>query len=387
MPFLRLAFNNLLRHRTRSLLTMVGIAASVAVLFSIISFNRGFEAGLSREVARTGLHFMVVPSGCPHEVAALVLHGAVIPTYLDQQVLGRVRDFSGIEIASPMLVTQAPNPARNRVDLVYGMEMADLARLKPQWRIEGRAPAAGDEALLGAEVAEHDGIAIGDTLQYPTAEQPFTVVGILEKSGGQDDAFVYLPLAAVQRMMQRPTSISAIGVRVSEAGQVEAIARALSEAIPGIQIVTMNQVVTSLATLAAAAKVLTLSIAAIAVLISAVGVMNSILMAIFERTSEIGMIRAIGASRGDIFRIILKETVLLTLAGGLAGIVLAITGAGLIESFVRQFMPYVPSGRMIGFDLGLAAACLAFSVGMGVLAGLYPAWRAAKINPIEAIKG
>lgn len=387
MRFLVLAVNNLLRHRTRSFLTVIGIAASVAVLFSIISFNRGFEEGLNREVARTGLHFMVVPSGCPHEVAALVLHGAVIPTYLDQQVLGRVRTLPNIEVASPMLVTQVPNPDRNRVDLVYGMEMADLARLKPLWRIKGRPPAADHEALLGADVAGHDKVAIGATLRYPNAARPITVVGILEKTGGQDDAFVYLPLAAVQQMLNRPTSISAIGVRVTAPERVEATARALSEKIPGIQIVTMNQVVASLGTLAAAAKVLSLSIAAIAVLISAVGVMNSILMAIFERTSEIGMIRAIGASRSDVFRIILKETVLLTMIGGLVGILLAVAGAGLIEGFVRQFMPYVPPGRMIGFDPQLATLCIVFSVGMGVLAGIYPAWRAAKINPIEAIKG
>ncbi|MFZ5775569.1 MAG: ABC transporter permease [Thermodesulfobacteriota bacterium] len=387
MRFLPLAIHNLLRHRIRSLLTVVGIAASVAVLFSIVSFNRGFEEGLNREVARTGLHFMVVPSGCPHEVAALVLHGAVIPSYLDQQVLGRVRDSKDIEIASPMLVVQTPNPERDRVDLLHGMEMADLSRLKPQWRIKGRVPAAPGEALLGAEVAGHDQTAIGSTLRYPAADRPITVVGILEKTGGQDDAFVYLPLQTVQQMVRKPSSISAIGVRVKNPERVEAAARAVSENIPGIQIVTMNQVVASLGTLASAAKVLSLSIAAIAVLISAVGVMNSILMAIFERTSEIGMIRAMGASRSDVFRIVLKETVLLTLIGGLAGVALAVAGAGLIEAFVRKFMVYVPAGRMIAFDPRLAVSCIAFSVGMGVFSGIYPAWRAAKINPIEAIKG
>ena len=77
--FLKLSIKNLLRHRTRSALTMLGIAASVGVLFSVLSFNRGFNEGLAEELDRTGLHFMIVPSGCAHEVAALVLHGAVIP--------------------------------------------------------------------------------------------------------------------------------------------------------------------------------------------------------------------------------------------------------------------------------------------------------------------
>jgi putative ABC transport system permease protein len=157
--------------------------------------------------------------------------------------------------------------------------------------------------------------------------------------------------------------------------------------VPGIQIVTMNEVMRSLATLANSAKVLSLSIAIIAVLISAVGVMNAILMAIFERTQEIGMMRAVGASRADIFRIILKETILLAAAGGVSGILLSTLGAGVIEGFVREVMPYVPSGRMIHFDPMLAAGCVAFTLVVGMAAGGYPSWKASTINPIEAIKG
>jgi len=130
-----------------------------------------------------------------------------------------------------------------------------------------------------------------------------------------------------------------------------------------------------------------MSIAVIAMLISAVGVMNSVLMAIFERTQEIGMMRAIGASRFDIFRIIIKETLLLTATAGVAGIFISILAGGLIEGFVRGFMPYVPSGKMIQFEPLLAVLCVVFSLIIGVFSGGYPAWKASIINPIEAIKG
>src|SRR5512134_1137835 len=106
MAFLRLALANLKRHRTRSLLALFGIATSVAVLFSILSFNRGFEKGLAKELERTGIHFMVVPSGCPHEVASLVLHGSVIPKFLDLSVMEKVAGIGGIEFASPIFVAQ-----------------------------------------------------------------------------------------------------------------------------------------------------------------------------------------------------------------------------------------------------------------------------------------
>ena len=387
MTFLRIAFKNLLRHRIRSLLTLAGIATSVAVLFSIISFNRGFEKGLSREIERTGIHFMVVPSGCAHEVASLVLHGAVIPKFLSLEVMEKIRGISGIDLVSPVLVSQLPNPERDRVDLIYEMDMSQIKKLKPAWKIKGAVPAQDDEMIVGSEISGHDKIKIGDVVNYSRVKRSFRVSGILEKTGGQDDAFIYMPIKAAQEIFKKPQGATAIGVKVLDPEQLVRITEELSQKVPGIQIVTMGQVISSLSNLANSAKALSLSFAAIAVLISAAGVMNSILMAIFERTQEIGMMRAIGASRLDVFRIIIKETILLTTAGGIAGIIAANAGSGIIELFVRRSMPYVPSGSMITFEPWLAAACIIFSVLIGIVSGIYPAWKASRIAPVEAIKG
>ena len=386
--FLALAVSNLLRHKTRSLLTMLGIAASVGVLFAVFSLNKGFEQGLARELDRTGLHFMVVPSGCAHEVASLVLHGAVIPKYLDTKVMAHIEKIEGIALATPILVAQLPNPAHKRVDLIYGVEISALPVIKPAWRIAGKLPAAEDEILLGSEVANHMRLAAGDTLIYPQAPaKPLRIAGVVGKTGSQDDAFVYMPLTTARQLLANPNGATAIGVRVREAGELATITANLEQRAPGIQIVTMGQVMNSISNLAASARSLSISIACIAVLISAVGVMNAILMAVFERTQEIGMMRAIGASRADIFRIILTETTLLTVSGGLAGIAIASGGARLIEAFVRTILPYMPSGSMVGFDPLLAGASLLFALVLGLLAGLFPAWKASTINPIEAIKG
>ena len=165
------------------------------------------------------------------------------------------------------------------------------------------------------------------------------------------------------------------------------ITEALTAAVPGIQIVTMGEVMNSISNLAASARALSLAIVLIAILISAVGVMNSILMAVFERTQEIGMMRAIGASRGDIFRIILEETTILSLAGGVFGIAIATFGSKLIEAFVRSVMPFVPTGKLISFDPLLALGSVLFIMAIGLCVGLYPAFKASKINPVEAIKG
>lgn len=387
MPFLSFAFRNLLRHKVRSLLTLIGISASIAVLFSILSLNKGFEKGIAKELDQTGLHFMVVPSGCPHEVASLVLHGAIIPKYLSVEVVDRIRKIPDVELVTPILVAQLPNPAKDRVDLIYGMDLTHARKMKPSWIIDGSLPSNDNEILVGSEIAQHDRLKPGDTLAYPNKNRSFRVAGILQKTGGQDDAFIYMPVKTAQALFSKPDGATAIGVRVASPERINAITEDLSSQVPGIQIVTMGQVLSSLMSLAASAKIMSISLAIIAIFISAVGVMNALLMAIFERAQEIGMMRAIGASRLDIFRIILKETILMTAAGGIAGVLIANAGAQGIESLLRKTMPYVPSGNLIVFDPILAAGCIGFSVLLGFIAGLFPAWKATNISPIEAIKG
>lgn len=334
---------------------------------------------------RTGIHFMIVAAGCPHEVASLVLHGAIMPKYIDMKILETVKNTTGVEMASPMLIAQLANHKGNRVDLVHGLLMDHAMELKPAWKFTGKLPTDDNGVILGSEVAAHDNLKIGDTIEYDGRQ--FMVSAILEPTRSQDDAFVYMPIRPLQELLQRPDGLTAIGVKVSGTGQLDSVISELTDKIPGVQIVTMSEVMRSLASLADSAKVLSLSIAVIAVLISAIGVMNSILMAIFERTQEIGMMRAIGASRFDVFRTIIKETTMLTISGGVGGIMISVIAAGLIEEFVRSFMPYVPSGRMIHFDPWLAGACIAFSLFIGLVAGAYPAWKASRITPIEAIKG
>ncbi len=389
MTFWGLSTRNVLRHRTRNALTALGIALSVLALYSILSFNGGFMRNLDEELRRTGVQFMVMPAGCPHEVASLVLHGAVIPTYLDPGMPRRVAETLGdaAEAVAPMLVFQKANRARGRVDLIHGTQFDRVALTKPSWIVDGRLPSRPGEMLLGSEVAGHDRSGPGATYTYAEGDVVFTVTGVLRRTNSKDDGSVHLWLADAQRLLGKADAVTAVGVRLRDAGGVNQEVARLAGAIPGIQVVTMGQVMNSISTLAASARVLSLSIVAIAVLVAVAGVMNTTLMAVFERTQEIGMMRAVGASRLDVFRVVMIESFLLSTLGGLGGVAAALLLSGPVEGFVKGFMPYVPPGSLIVFSPALAAACLGFAVMLGVAAGVYPALRASSISPIEAIRG
>jgi len=117
-----------------------------------------------------------------------------------------------------------------------------------------------------------------------------------------------------------------------------------------------------------------------------IGVTNTILMSVFERTREIGVMKALGASRMDIFRIIWIETTLVCIFGGIFGNILAILGSNLVERIIRQVLPYTPGGQLVLITPYLLILSFVATIIMGLIAGTYPALRASSMRPIEAIR-
>ena len=149
----------------------------------------------------------------------------------------------------------------------------------------------------------------------------------------------------------------------------------------------MAQVRGTIYNLISSARVMTNSIALIAIVIAVIGVVNTILMSVFERTKEIGVMRALGASRLDIFQIIWVETVMICFSGGVIGNIIAFFGGNLIEQLVRSVIPYAPSGQLIYITGPLIFYSFLGVIFMGLVAGIYPAFRASSLRPIEAVRG
>ncbi|MDM7911888.1 MAG: hypothetical protein QUS09_02215 [Methanotrichaceae archaeon] len=135
MNFLTLAAKNLLRRRGRTLLTVMGVAIAISVLFSFLSLNSGYEKELNKEMNSLGAHVLAVPKGCPYEAASLVIHGGVIPKYLSEADLQRISSIEGVELATPMLMQQFIKKnaitGRDEPHVALGINIDEMLKLKP----------------------------------------------------------------------------------------------------------------------------------------------------------------------------------------------------------------------------------------------------------------
>ncbi|HSV75162.1 MAG TPA: ABC transporter permease [Chthonomonadales bacterium] len=403
MEHLRIAVKNLLRRRARTVLTLLGVGVAVAILYSLLAFQRGYEQGLRAEMDGLGAHILVVPRGCPYEAATIVLHGGKWPRYMEERHAERIAATPGVSESAPILMDAIIDPVA-RTSVIFLGITEQYGALRPKWSIRGRPLSGGAarEVLLGSTVASKLGLEPGDTFELRQnasgraagkQDADLRVVGVLDRTGSQDDGFVFMPLRTLQELSQLPGKIVVVLVRAEriDAASLARVTEDLRALGGNMNIFPLSELLENASQLMQVTRVFVLAIVFVALAVGAAGVLNTILMTVFERTREIGMMKAVGATRRDIFVLVWTETVLLCAAGGLAGVAIALAGARGVELFLRQALSTqfaaLPETTLIGVSPGVALGCVAMSVALGVLAGLYPAWRAAAVRPIEAIRG
>jgi putative ABC transport system permease protein len=387
----QVAYKNLLRKKIRSVLTLVGIALSAWVLVSLLGFNRGFETALNRDIDNMGFQMMLMAKGCPYEAATMMLQGGTGLKYLPESVSELVGKDPDVEKITPMLMQTVFDPNKGEsggIAAYLGVEPRSYGAMKTFFRFRQGGWFTQDdvhEAVMGYEAAELEQREVGDLILIPEKNVEFVVVGILERTGTQDDGTIFVPLKTLQRIFGKEGELTTIGIKVSKDADSSRLEEKLYE-LPDVQVVSLAQVKQTILSLVSTAKVLVMSIAIIAIVIAMVGVVNTILMSVHERIQEIGILKTIGAMPGDIFQLIWIETLLLCIAGGILGVALSLLLSRLTEWVIRGVLPYAPKGGLVLIDLNLILFALAAISGIGLLSGLYPAWKAGRIRPLQAIR-
>jgi putative ABC transport system permease protein len=409
--YFALAVKNLRRRPVRTGLTVAGVALAVAVAVSLGGFMLGYRGAIDKSINMLGFQVMVMAKGCPYEAATMMLKGGTGLLYLPSHIYDDVKRDPEIETITPIFVGVAEkqgsgirdDQSGSNFSIISGIDVPSYLVMKPWTAFKsgagfdgGRWFSSGSkhEVVLGFEAAEYEQRKVGDSFYASIAPagkadavmHEFKVVGVLERTGTQDDGTVFMPIGVAQEYFARPGELTIIGIKLKQfngAKMREFEARWLK--LPEVQVVGLQQVKNTLVSLVGTAQTMIAAVAVIAVIVALIGVINTILMSVYERTSEIGIMKALGARRGAVFQLIWLETVMICFAGAVVGSLLSIVGSGAVEAAIKSIANLGLSGTIVRITPAVVGLAVLGAVILGFFGGLYPAWRASSMRPVEAI--
>jgi putative ABC transport system permease protein len=402
---IRIALRSLRVNKLRSMLTMLGIIIGVGAVIAMVAVGAGASARVAEQIQSLGSNMIIVLSGSAVAGGVRMGSGSQL-TITEEDAAAIAREIPAVQAAAPSMRGSAQIVAGN-LNWATGIQgvTPDYAEVR-EWSVAaGRFVASEDldgatkVALLGQTTAQNlfgDADPLGQVVRIKKV--PFTVVGVLDRKGqnswGQDqDDVVLIPLSTAKRKVlgvsqANARSVGAISVKVrpdEEMAEAEAQMRALLRQGHRLQPdqdddFTLRNLSEILASQEAASRALSLLLAAIAsvsLVVGGIGIMNIMLVSVTERTREIGLRRAVGARRRDILTQFLIEAVAVSLAGGLAGIAVGVGGAWAIGYFAGWLAPIQARAVLPAF---------LFAAAVGVFFGFYPARKASRLNPIDALR-
>jgi putative ABC transport system permease protein len=404
----RIALRSLSANKLRSALTMLGIIIGVAAVIALMGIGRGAQAAIDNQINSMGTNLLFVSPGATSQGGVRTAQGsAETLTLEDAQALGDPTNAPAIAAVAPELDSfgQVVFQGNNVNTRVLGVT-ADYSAVRNYAVAEGDFITLGNQqgksavAVIGANVASElftgGQDPVGQTIRINNI--PFKVVGVLVAKGGggfgnQDDQ-ILVPITTAMARLQRGrfgggNRIDQISVQVASASQMDAATQQIGDVLRQRHHILYQDdfTIRSQADLLSSANqitgVLTLflgGVAGISLLVGGIGIMNIMLVSVTERTREIGIRKAVGATRRNVLSQFLTEATILSVLGGLIGVAL---GAGIARLVSGINLGATPIHAVVSLDSILLATL--FSLAVGLFFGIYPAYRAAGLNPIDAL--
>ncbi|MBS5582265.1 MAG: ABC transporter permease [Megasphaera sp.] len=395
-----IAFTSLLSNKMRTILTMLGIIIGVGAVIVMVSIGMGVRQNITNSIASLGSNMLIVTPGSANKGGVRSAAGSSQKLKLDDAEAIK-KKIKNIDYVSPTVNSsyQIVYGNENWNSSVYGVT-PEYLKIRSLSVTSGSFITASDinsrnrVAVIGSTVASNlfdTTNPVGKNIRI--GNQPFRVIGVLESKGqssmGNDqDDVVIIPLTTAQERLMGITYIRSINIQVSDSSkmdlvqeQVESLLRQRHRIRTGQDDdFTVRNLTSLLETVNNTTTMLTLflgSIAAISLLVGGLGIMNIMMVSVTERTREIGIRKALGATFKDIMLQFLIEAVIIGVVGGVLGILFGVESA-LLVSKVSTFTTYITVFPIV--------ISFSFSVGIGLFFGLYPARKAARLDPIEALR-
>jgi putative ABC transport system permease protein len=366
---LGLIFKNLWRQRIRNGLTLVGISLGIATIVALGLVSHGFEQDLGASLRSGDIDFSLISAQA----------SAILFSTVAEQRVAEIAQQPGVGRAIGTLVTVAFYQ-NNPYFVTIGLGRADL-ELTGVRLIDGRlySDDSPDELLMGTIAARSYGLHLDDSIEL--SHKTFHIVGIYQTGNVWEDGGAIMPLSTLQAFQHREGQVTMIGVKVATGSSVEAVEQAVeghySEELAAMR--SLSESEKTLKTLGIV-RVLGWAVSLLAVAIGGLGVMNTLIMAVFERTREIGVLRAVGWRRNRILRMILGESLVLSLVAIFVGGV-----GGAIAVRLLLFFPWARGIISPTYAPDILVQAVIVALGVGLLGGFYPAYRASRISPREAL--
>ena len=394
MKLYQMVLRDVIRRKKSVLFAVIGVIIGTMTVVGIFTIARAGEARMIDQLEKYGPNLTVIPaiSNVDMQLGDLSLGTlSVGENYIAEEKLPQIREIADSEIREVMgisdegdIATIAPklyiNTKVNGTSvMVVGVEPQEEINIRTWWRVgEGEYLEHTDQALLGAFAAELLGLSNGDRIALNGAD--ITVAGILEETGSDEDYQIFVPLETLQKAFDKEGLISSMDIRaLCNACPVVMIADSINNSIPGVRAIAVQQVASAEAEMMGRINRFMLALAGITLAVGLFGVGNTMMRSVNERIKDIGIMRAVGASRNQIMKVFIYQAIVIGIVGGVFGYLAGTLLAYALGPVLFGVSAISPVPQYFPMALGIA-------IGVAVIATVYPAFRAARIKVADSFR-